>query len=82
MINEFGVKAGTADDIGLIGMPGTADDRVANLYEDPFGNPTNDSRVVSEEMGLVGDGSTTRNQNFNESSRRYGINLLKRWKNY
>ena len=34
MINEFGVKAGTADDIGLIGMPGTADDRVANLYED------------------------------------------------
>ena len=55
MINEFGVKAGTADDIGFIGMPGTADDRFANMYEDPFGNPTNDPRVVSEEMGLVGN---------------------------
>ena len=55
MINEFGVKAGTADDIGFIGMPGTADDRFANMYEDPFGNPLNDPRVVSEEMGLVGN---------------------------
>ena len=55
MITEFGVKAGTADDIGFIGMPGTADDRFANMYEDPFGNPTNDPRVVSEEIGLVGN---------------------------
>jgi len=55
MINEFGVKAGTADDIGFIGMPGTADDRFANKYEDPFGNPLNDPRVVSEEYGLVGN---------------------------
>ena len=36
-------------------MPGTADDRFANMYEDPFGNPLNDPRVVSEEMGLVGN---------------------------
>ena len=57
MINEFGVKAGTADDsiANLSSLPGTADDRFANMYEDPFGNPTNDSRVVSEEMGLVGN---------------------------
>ncbi len=70
MINEFGVKAGTADDIGFIGMPGTADDRFANMYEDPFGNPTNDPRVVSEEMGLVGD-SSIQNQNFMNQD--YGI---------
>jgi len=72
MINEFGVKAGTADDsiANLSSLPGTADDRFANMYEDPFGNPTNDSRVVSEEMGLVGDGSI-QNQNFMNQD--YGI---------
>ena len=51
-------------------MPGSADDRFANMYEDPFGNPTNDSRVVSEEMSLVGDGSI-QNQNFMNED--YGI---------
>tara|TARA_R110002049_G_scaffold237568_1_gene410734 strand:- start:1159 stop:1644 length:486 start_codon:yes stop_codon:yes gene_type:complete len=40
------------------------------MYEDPFGNPTNDSRVVSEEMGLQGDGSI-QNQNFMNQD--YGI---------
>ena len=70
MINEFGVQAGTADDVGFISMPGTADDRFANMYEDPFGNPTNDSRVVSEEQGLVGD-SSIQNQNFINQD--YGI---------
>ena len=59
IINEFGVKAATPDDpiANLSSLPGSADDRFANMYEDPFGNPTNDSRIVSEEMGLVGDGS-------------------------
>jgi hypothetical protein len=72
MINEFGVKAGTADDsiANLSSLPGSADDRFANMYEDPFGNPTNDSRVVSEEMGLQGDGSI-QNQNFMNQD--YGI---------
>jgi hypothetical protein len=72
MINEFDVKAGTADDsiANLSSLPGSADDRFANMYEDPFGNPTNDSRVVSEEMGLQGDGSI-QNQNFMNQD--YGI---------
>ena len=51
-------------------MPGSADDRFANMHEDPFGNPTNDSRVVSEEQGLVGD-SSIQNQNFINQD--YGI---------
>ena len=72
MINEFGVKAATADDpiANLSSLPGSADDRFANMYEDPFGNPTNDSRIVSEEIGLVGDGSI-QNQNFMNED--YGI---------